>query len=108
MDVSMKRSGMACCEKVYEYSQPVEQAAETVVPDTMPDVERVLCAEGTVIIKSKEVQDGRVNLTAGVAATVLYAPEGGAAGEFLRSVRHRAPYPADAGRPELPKNPLRR
>lgn len=77
MDVSMKRSGMACCEKVYEYSQPVEQAAETVVPDTMPDVERVLCAEGTVIIKSKEVQDGRVNLTAGVAATVLYAPEGG-------------------------------
>ena len=77
MDVSMKRSGIACCEKVFEYSQPVEQAVETVVPDTMPDVERVLCAEGTVIIKGKEVQDGKVSVTAGVAATVLYSPEGG-------------------------------
>ena len=77
MEVSMKRSGIACCEKVFEYAMPVEQAAETVVPDTMPDVERVLCAEGTVIIKGKEVQDGRVSVTAGVAATVLYAPEGG-------------------------------
>lgn len=75
--MSMKRSGIACCEKVFEYAMPVEQAAETVVPDTMPDVERVLCAEGTVIIKGKEVQDGRVSVTAGVAATVLYAPEGG-------------------------------
>lgn len=65
MEVSMKRSGIACCEKVFEYAMPVEQAAETVVPDTMPDVERVLCAEGTVIIKGKEVQDGRVSVTAG-------------------------------------------
>ena len=40
MEVSMKRSGIACCEKVFEYAMPVEQAAETVVPDTMPDVER--------------------------------------------------------------------
>ena len=36
MELSMKRSGIACCEKVFEYAMPVEQAAETVVPDTMP------------------------------------------------------------------------
>ena len=77
MELSMKRSGIACCEKVFEYAMPVEQAAETVVPDTMPDVERILCAEGMVIIRSKEVNDGRVSVTAGVAATVIYAPEGG-------------------------------
>lgn len=85
MDVSMKRSGIACCEKVFEYTQPVEQAVETVVPDTMPDVERVLCAEGTVIIKGKEVQDGKASVTAGVAATVLYSPEGGGEVRCLRA-----------------------
>lgn len=77
MELSMKRSGIACCEKVFEYATSVEQAAETVVPDTMPDVERILCAEGIVIIRSKEVNEGRVNVSAGVAATVVYAPEGG-------------------------------
>ena len=75
----MKRSGIACCEKVFEYAMPVEQAAETVVPDTMPDVERILYAEGTVIIRSKEVNEGRVSVSAGVAATVVYSPEGGGA-----------------------------
>lgn len=79
MELSMKRSGIACCEKVFEYAMPVEQAAETVVPDTMPDVERILCAEGTVIIRSKEVNEGRVSVSAGVAATVVYSPEGGGA-----------------------------
>ena len=77
MELSMKRSGIACCEKVFEYAMPVEQATETVVPDTMPDVERILCTEGMVIIRSKEVSEGRVTVSAGVAATVLYSPEGG-------------------------------
>mgnify|MGYP006900621888 CR=1 FL=1 len=63
MELSMKRSGIACCEKVFEYAMPVEQAAETVVPDTMPDVERILCAEGMVIIRSKEVSEGRVTVS---------------------------------------------
>ena len=26
MELSMKRSGIACCEKVFEYAMPVEQA----------------------------------------------------------------------------------
>lgn len=77
MDISVKRSGIDCCEKVFEYSMPVEEAAETVVPDTMPDVERILCAEGVIAIRSKDVSEGRVSVSAGVNATVLYSPEGG-------------------------------
>ena len=76
MELTMKRERVECCEKVFEYCAPAEEAAETVIPDTMPDVERVLCAGGTAIIRSKEVQEGRVSLTAGVAATVIYTPEG--------------------------------
>ena len=76
MELTMKRESLECCERVFEYCAPAEEATETVIPDTMPDVERVLCAGGTAIIRSKEVQDGRVSLTAGVSATVLYTPEG--------------------------------
>ncbi len=79
MELTMKRERLGCYERVFEYCAPAEEAVETVVPDTMPDVERVLCAEGTAIIRSKEVQEGRVSITAGVAATVLYSPEGGGA-----------------------------
>lgn len=77
MDLTVKCSGIACCERVFEYAMPVEEASETVVPDTMPDVERILCAEGMVMIRSKEVTNERVNVSAVVGATVLYAPEGG-------------------------------
>ena len=60
MDLTVKCSGIACCERVFEYAMPVEDASETVVPDTMPDVERILCAEGMVMIRSKEVTNERV------------------------------------------------
>ena len=77
MDLTVKRSGIACCERVFEYDMPVEEAAETVVPDTMPDVERILCADGVVVIRSKEVTESRAGVSAAVSATILYAPEGG-------------------------------
>ena len=78
MGLTVKRSEISCCEKVFEYSMPLEEASETVVPDTMPDVERILCADGTALIRSKELGDGHISLAGSVQCTVLYAPEGGA------------------------------
>ena len=75
MDLTVKRSGISCCEKVFEYSMPVEAAAETVVPDTMPDVGYILCADGVAIIRSKDVTDGHVSVAANVKAMVLYVPD---------------------------------
>lgn len=76
MKLTLKRNGIACYEKIFEYSAPAEAAAETVISDTMPDVERILRAEGTVVIRSKEARDGRVTVEGGVAVSVIYAPEG--------------------------------
>lgn len=58
MELTVKRSGMPCCENVFAYLMPAEEAVETVVPDTMPDVERILFTEGIASIRSKEVLDG--------------------------------------------------
>ena len=51
MDLSVKRSGLERCELVFEYSMPVEASADAVVLDSMPDVERILYADGTALIR---------------------------------------------------------
>ncbi len=54
-----------------------EISEEYVVPDTMPDLGTILDAEGTILLRGKEAEQGCVRLTASVAACVLYAPEDG-------------------------------
>ena len=76
MDVTMGKKTVVCYHKVFEYANLSESAVESVVPDTMPDIERILCADGTLVIRSKEVSEGSVSVTAGIAASVLYVPDG--------------------------------
>ncbi len=52
-----------------------EETGETIVPDSYPDVERVLDAFGTVVLRGKEYRDGSVSVSGGVHAGVIYAPE---------------------------------
>ena len=77
MDLTVTRSGLERCRRVFSYSMPVEEAVETVVPDTLPDAERILCATGTAVIKSKEPRAGAVGVTGAVAVCLLYSPEDG-------------------------------
>lgn len=77
MDYAMKKHVEACFEKSFEYSERLDQGLESVVPDTMPDIGRIVFVDGTVIIREKEASTDRVSLSAGVAATVLYLPEDG-------------------------------
>lgn len=77
MDVMMGKRTVECFSKIFEYTDKREEAAETVVPDTMPDIDRILCARGTLVIRSKEASAGSITVTAGVAASVLYVPDDG-------------------------------
>lgn len=76
MDVTMGKKTVACYHKIFEYRDASESAVETVVPDTMPDIDRLLCADGTLVIRSKEVSEGLVSVEAGISASVLYVPDG--------------------------------
>lgn len=98
MDLTMGKRTVASFDKVFEYSMPRDEAGETVVPDTMPDIERILCADGTVVIRSKEAAAGSVSVTAGVAANVLYVPEGGGA---VRSLSVSIPVSVTAEAPKV-------
>lgn len=52
-----------------------EETGETIVPDSCPDVERVLDAFGSVVLRGKECRSGSASISGGVHAGVLYAPE---------------------------------
>lgn len=54
-----------------------EETLEIIVPDSMPDVGRILFVSGTVLMRSKEATDGRVSVTGVVNLSAVYMPEDG-------------------------------
>lgn len=53
------------------------ESADTIVPDTFPDIGRIACAEGTVTVKDEVVQNDRVLVSGTVQVNLLYQPENG-------------------------------
>lgn len=54
-----------------------EETLEVRLPESMPDIGRVLCAWGQPLLRSKEWRGSGMGITGGVMAWVLYAPEDG-------------------------------
>ena len=54
-----------------------EETQEMKLPETMPDIGRVIAAWGQPVIRGKEWRSGHVGVTGGVMVWVLYAPEDG-------------------------------
>lgn len=54
-----------------------EETLENIVPDSFPDVSRIVSASGKAFLKTKETSEGMLRLTGTACVTVLYIPEGG-------------------------------
>ena len=54
-----------------------ELTAETVLPESLPEIGRILDTFGTVLVQSKTTETGSVRVTGGIQAGVLYLPEDG-------------------------------
>lgn len=63
--------------------QNAEQTQELRLPDGMPDIGRILCAWGQVILRGKEWRSDSVLVTGGMLMWALYAPEDGSACQTL-------------------------
>ena len=48
-----------------------------IVPDSFPDVERIVYAGASAIVRSKECRAGSVSVTGGLRAAALYVPDDG-------------------------------
>ena len=73
---------------VWSCSEPLEKqsliSAESVVPDTLPDIGRIVWTQGGLLLKGKELRPEGVSVSGEVWASVLYLTEGLDALESLR------------------------
>ena len=75
MEYNFRNDGLSCLREAAWEVKTEEQTQEIKLPDTMPDVGKVLGAWGQVLIRSKEWRGSGMSVSGGVMAWVLYLPE---------------------------------
>ena len=88
MELELKKEQFACCRALPPLSDTHEETAETIVPDYLPDIGRIVDSCGCLLLRSREISDGRVSVSGLVRMTLLYAPEDG---QGLKSFEYTLP-----------------
>ena len=76
MEVQFRNDGLNCLREVICEVKNEEQTQEVKLPDAMPDIGKVLCSWGQVLLRGKEWRGSGMSVSGGVMAWVLYMPEG--------------------------------
>ena len=79
MELTFNKTACPCLRKAVRQIQTQEQTQEVRLPESMPDIGKVLGSWGQVLIRSKEWRGSAMAVSGGVLAWVLYAPEDGSA-----------------------------
>lgn len=77
MDLQFNKTVCPCLQKVISKSQTQELTQELRLPDSMPDIGRILGCWGQILVRGKEWRTGGMTVSGGVMAWVLYTPEDG-------------------------------
>lgn len=77
MEFTLHPSSIDCYDKVFSQTLRKEETQDAVVPDTLPDIGEILSTSGDLLIRSKDVGEGRARIEANVPARVAYVPENG-------------------------------
>lgn len=89
MDVHCNQAALDFWEPAADFAAYPEESAEFIVPDSCPDMARILSADGTVCLHQCEAREGKVHLSGTVQTTVLYIPE---KTQTIQSVRFNVPF----------------
>ena len=79
MELDLKKVSLDAYDTGGELTLTQEETAETIVPDYCPDIARIIETDGKVYLHSRELRDGKAELSGTVRVTVLYTPTGRAA-----------------------------
>lgn len=79
MELAFQKNAVDYLQKLVCQVVNQEETAETVVPDSLPDVGRIVGCWGMPVIRSKEWRQNGMSVSGGVSAWVLYVPEDGSA-----------------------------
>lgn len=76
MELQFRNDGFSCLREAVWEVRNEEQTQEIKLPDTMPDIGKVLGSWGQVLLRGKEWRGNGMSVSGGVMAWVLYLPEG--------------------------------
>lgn len=79
MELELQRTRLGGFRPVYQTLLRQEETLESIVPDALPDISRILQATGTVLLRQKETEEGSIRITGTARTAVLYLPEDGGA-----------------------------
>lgn len=77
MELQFQKTPCRCLGRAIREVKNTELTQEVRLTEGMPDIGRVLAAWGQVVLRSKEWRADQVNVSGGVMAWILYAPEDG-------------------------------
>lgn len=77
MELQFHKTEIACLQPLKCQVQNQEQTQEVRLDDTMPAIDKVLCAWGQVLLRGKQWRNANVQVSGGVMAWVLYGAEDG-------------------------------
>lgn len=77
MELRFRKKGCRCLDTAVREVRNLEQTHEIKLPDSMPDIGRILAAWGQCVLRSKEWNSDSIGMTGGMQIWVLYAPEDG-------------------------------
>lgn len=77
MELQFQKNAYDCLRRAVWEIKNEEQTQELKLPDSMPDVGKVLGAWGQVVMRGKEWRGNGMGISGGVMTWVLYAPEDG-------------------------------
>jgi len=83
MELVFETKTAARLDPVIHETLSQEETAEIIVPDSCPDVERVVYSSAAAVLRGKECRPGSAVLTGGIRAGVLYVPEDNSAPRAL-------------------------
>ncbi len=76
MELELGKQGLQLLDSVMNHCASHEETADIIVPDSSPDVYRILGAFGNTYLKDETVRDGQYVVSGTICGWVLYVSEG--------------------------------
>lgn len=99
MELDLKKVSLDAYDTGGELTLTQEETAETIVPDYCPDIARIIQTDGKVYLHSRELRDGKAELSGTLRVTVLYTPDGESG---IRTLEFAIPFTAESDGRALP------
>ena len=76
MELDLQHTTLEGYQQILNTVMTQEEVTESIVPDSYPDVSRIICAVGDAYITSKQITNGNTKIIGKACVNVLYVPEG--------------------------------